>query len=144
MVKMENQTENLDYEIERFQASLIPFGYLDIKAAVETAIEGGHDGEWLAEEINRWIENTGMTMENVDPNFVAYDSLLQEARSDIEELTEIDILNDTENQVDVYGNYMCTTLDYSEEAKEELEKILKDIEEDDKTLAIKWLESELG
>ena len=137
-------SENIEYEIERFQAAIIPFGYLDIKAAVATALEGGHDGEWLAEQVQQFMEDTDIKLDDIDPNYVAYDSLLQEARTEIEEITEIDILNDTKSQVEVYGNYMCTSLDYSEEAAEELRGILEKIVDEDKTPAIKWLQNELG
>ena len=138
-------SENLDYEIKCFQDALIPFGYLDIKAAIETAIEGGHDGDWLAEQIEEFMDSCGINrLSEIDPNYIAYDSLLQEARNDIEKLTDIDILNDVKEEVNVYGNFMCTSLDHSEEAKEELEKILRKIQEDDKTTAIKWLENELN
>ena len=135
--------KNLEYEIERFQSSLIPFGYLDMKSAIETALEGGHDGEWLAEQIQQFVEDTDTQMNDVDPNYVAYDSLLQEARNDIAELIDTDILNDVDEEVYVAGNYMCTTLDYSEEAKEELCKILREISEEDETEAIKWLKQEI-
>lgn len=136
--------EILSREIDDFNLNMVPFGYSDIKEAVRTALEGGHDGRWLAETIEEYMDDIGITkLSEIDPNYVAYDSLLQEARNDIIELTETDILNDTKDQVDVYGNFMCTAFDYTEEAKEELLEILSRISDEDKTDAIKWLEGEM-
>ena len=140
---MKHTEKRIEYEVDRFNAYIIPFGSRDIYEAVNTALDGGHDGDWLAEQINEFIESTGVTMESIDPNYIAYDSLLQEARNDIDELTDIDIMNDVSEEVNVYGNFMCTTLDYTEEAKDELLKILKEISEEDQTEAIKWLIEEL-
>ena len=136
--------ENIEHEVECFNSTIIPFGSRDIYEAVRVAIKGGHGGCWLAEQVNEYIESTDSKMENLDPNYIAYDGLLQEARNDIDELTGTDILNDTDEQVFVYGNYMCTSLDYTEDARVELLEILKGIDGDDKTPAIRWLASEMG
>ena len=130
--------------MDDFTYSLIPFGSADIRALIVTAINAGKDGDWCAEQIEEFTESTGISkLSDIDPNYVIYDSLLQEARNEIDELTDIDILNDLSEEVYVSGNYMCTTLDYSEEAKEELLNVLKEIKEEDLTDAIKWLISEL-
>ena len=139
-----NEDEKLKYEIECFNSAIAPFGYADVKEAVRTAIEGGHNGDWVAEQIEEYMDSCGITkLTEIDPNYIAYDSLLQEARNDITELTDKDILNDTSHQVEVYGNFMCTSLDYTEEAKEELLEILKEISVDDETDAVKWLINEM-
>jgi hypothetical protein len=131
--------ERLEREMENFNAQLIPFGYADIKAAVETALEANKDGDWAAEQITNFIDSTETKMEDIDPVYVVFDSLVQEARNDISELTQKDILNDTNKQVEVYGNFMCTSLDYSEEAQRELKEIMQEVEMEDFTDAMKWL-----
>ena len=136
--------EKIEYQVECFNSTIIPFGSRDIYEAVRVAVEGGHDGYWLAEQVNDYIELTDAKMENLDPNAIAYDALLQEARSEIDKLIDIDILNDTDEQIFVYGNCMCTSLDYTEDAKEELLKILKKIDDENKTKAIEWLEGEMA
>ena len=78
-------------------------------------------------------------MEDIDCVYVVFDSLLQEARNDIEQLTGKDILNDTNEQIEIYANYMCTSLDYSEAAKAELNEIMKVIPKEDFTDAMQWL-----
>lgn len=136
---MTENKERLDREIEYFNAQLIPFGSADIKAAVETALEAGHDGDWAAEQITEFMESTETKIDDIDPVYVVYDSILQEARGDIETATKKDILNDTKKQVEVYGNYMCTSLDYSTEAQEELKEIMSKVPKEDFTPAMKWL-----
>ena len=147
---MINETEKereerwLEYQTERFYASLIPYGSRDVYEAIKTVIDGGHEGDWLADKILEYIDECDAKLEDIDPNYIAYDSLLQEARSDIEELTGIDILNDLSSEVYVAGNYMCTTLDYSGEVLEELKEVLEKIKEEDRTQPIDWLVEELN
>jgi len=138
-----NTNEKIQYETESFLKHLIPFGSGDIRAAIETALKAGKNGDWAGEQINNYIEETGSKLEDIDPNYVIYDALLQEARNDIEQLTGKDILNDTHSQIEVYANYMCTSFYYTEEAKEELKEILKDVNKEDYTDVINWLLSEL-
>ena len=147
---MINETEKereekwLEYQTERFYATLIPYGSRDVNEAIKTVIDGGHEGDWLADKILEYIDDVGGKLEDIDPNYIAYDSLLQEARSDIEELTGIDILNDLSSEVYVAANYMCTTLDYSEEALKEVKEVLEKIKEEDRTQPIDWLVEELN
>jgi len=82
-------------------------------------------------------------MEDVDPNYVIYDALLQEARGDIEAATGTDILSDLNEEVTVCGNYMCTTLDFTEKARSETLAVIARVPEGDRTDAIKWLTREL-
>jgi hypothetical protein len=148
MSNLENKTqeqkeqitqEKLDREIGDFTRQLIPFGSGDIRAAVETALSAGKDGDWAAEQIEQWIEDTETALKDIDPCAVVYESLLQEARNDIQELTEKDILNDTDEQAYVYGNFMCTSLDYSTRAQKELKEIMSKVSKEDFTDAMNWL-----
>jgi hypothetical protein len=129
----------LDREIADFTARLIPFGSRDIAAAIETALEANKDGDWAADQIEQYIEETNMQLKDIDPVYVIYESLLQEARNDIEDAINKDILNDTNEQVYVAGNYMCTSLDYSTQAQQELAEIMTQIPKEDYTDAMTWL-----
>ena len=133
----------LQRNIEDFYAALMPLGSADVRAAVQSAIEGGHDGDWAADKIRDFMEDTGSTLDQIDPNAAVYDALLQEARNDIEQAIQTDILNDTTEQIEVAGNCMCTSLDYTEGAKTELIAILAGISPDNYTDAINWLISEV-
>ena len=131
-------------EIERFNFGMVPFGYADIQTAVETALEGGKDVDWLVSEIEEYMDSVGITkLSDIDPCFIAYYGLLQVARNDIDELLDIDIMNDVSSEVYVYGNYMCTSLDGTSEAYQELNEILNKVSEEDMTQAIKWLKEEV-
>ena len=136
---MTENKERLDREIGDFTDRLIPFGWADMKAAIEAALEAEHDGDWAAEQIEQWQEDTETPLKDIDCVAVVYDALLQEARADIETATKKDILNDTKEQVNVYGNCMCTSLDYSTEAQKELKKIMSKVPKKDYTPAMKWL-----
>ena len=142
-VKADEQRK-LDLEISCFNKQLIPFGYRDIEVAVEAAIDAGHDGYWAAEQVLEYVEDTETSLDKVDPCYVVYDAILEEARNDIDQLTGKDIFNYTKEQVEVYGNYMCTTLNYSEKAQTELLATLKNIPETDITPAINWLKEKLN
>ena len=122
---------------------IVPFGYHDVDAAIKVAKETGHDANWAGEQVTEYLANVGGKLEDIDPICVVFDSLLQEARNDIDTATGVDILNDTKEQIEVYGNYVCTTLDYSEKAKEEALAIIAKVKDEDTTDAIRWLKRQL-
>ena len=136
---MTENKERLDREIGDFTAYLIPFGSADIQTAIETALDAEHDGQWAAEQVEQWAEDTETPLKDIDCVAVVYESIFEEARTDIESATEKDIVNDTKEQVYVAGNYMCTSLDYSEKAQAELKEIMSKIPKEDFTPAMKWL-----
>jgi len=133
----------VEREVVDFSMSLIPFGSMDVRDLVQTALDAGKDGDWAAEKILEFVDDTGSRMEDVDPNYVIYDALLQEARGDIEAATGTDILSDLNEEVTVCGNYMCTTLDFTEKARSETLAVIARVPEGDRTDAIKWLTREL-
>jgi len=137
------EERRIEREMDDFTYTLIPFGSADIRALVITAINAGKDGRWCAEQITEYMDQCEAKLGEIDPNYVICDALLQEARNDIDQLTGIDILNDLSEEVNVSGNFMCTSLDYTEEAKEETLNVIKEIDEEDRTDAINWLISEL-
>lgn len=141
-IQEQKAQEKLEREVEYFNAALIPFGSADIRTAVETALEAGKDGQWAAEQITEYMDSTGTKIDDIDPVYCVFDSLLQEARNDIDNLTGKDILNDTRDQVYVAGNYMCTSMDYSTSAQQELAEIMHTIDKDDYTDAMTWLWNE--
>lgn len=83
-----------------------------------------------AEAVEEFCDSTGTPLVGkndtlIDTTYVIYDYILQKARTNIEEITGNDILNDTQNQVYAYGNYCCSGFDYSGDAIEEIQKIIK-------------------
>ena len=138
---MVNEQE-LKQETASFHKQICPFGYGDVDALVQTALEAGKDGEWAGEQITQYIEDTGEEMGDLDPVCIIFEALLQEARTEIEDLTGKDILNDTEEQIYVAGNFMCTSLDYSTLAQSELKAIMDTIPKKNYTKVLNWLYSE--
>ena len=137
---------DIDYEIKSFIQSLIPFGSADVAAAVQAAVDAGQDGSWAAEQVEQYMKDTGSSLDDIDPVAIVYESLLQEARNNIDNLTGIDILNDTREQVYVYGNFMYTYYDYSQEAIQEIIDIFrehKNVTKADLDIATKWFLDQL-
>lgn len=107
-----------DSQVNDFITEFCPFGYMDCKAAVETAYEAGFDSQWAADQVQEFCESTGSKIGDVDPCYCVYNSILQGARNEIDNLTSFDIQNDA--SFDTYGNFMCTSYDYNEESKQSL------------------------
>ena len=111
-------------EVNELQLYFCPFGYLDVKAVCEIG-----DSLWIYErELFEIIDNDRESMgysnyDNFDPVASILDHVLQMARNKIEEVTGYDFLNDCSGngtEIYTYWNYMCSSYDYSEEAKQEL------------------------
>lgn len=138
---MKMNTENL---IADLQASFCPFGYRDVERAATVIEEAGFYNSDLVEAIESFCEDTDTKLSSIDPVYCAYDFIFQTVRSEIEEKTGKDVLNDTDKQIDVHGNYMCSSFDYTEEAKGEFMDIVNRIEPKDRSVALNWIIEELG
>lgn len=138
--------EQLNQLTDEAAACFNPFGYMDLKAAVRTANEVGERPSWVAELVEEKAEEWGMSVSKVDPVDIVYDSILQHARNEIEQLTGYDLSNDcASGEIYVAGNFCCTSYDYTEAAKEELKSKLKKakVSVDDFDLKTQWFLSEL-
>ena len=73
MANLKEITENaINYNYEMFTNYLIPFGSLDIRTAIKTALQVGEDGEWAAEQIEEFAESCGININEVDPVYCVY------------------------------------------------------------------------
>jgi len=115
-------------EVNALQLYFCPFGFLDVKAICEIG-----DSLWIYEsELFEIIDNDRESMgydhyENFDPVASVLEHVLQMARNKIEEVTGYDFINDYSGSgtgIYTYWNYMCSSYDYSEEAKSELSEKL--------------------
>lgn len=114
-----------DLQINNAIASFCPFGSLDIRAAVNAALQAGKDSDFVYESVNEFAESCGVTIDKCDPVYCVLDAILQEARNEIDKECDFDFLNDIQSgSIDTYGNFMCSSYDVSEEAKKELTKVL--------------------
>lgn len=111
--------KNLEKEYNTFIKCMIPFGSLDIKTALETALEVEENSEWVAKIVNDFMEETNIAMEDVDVVYCVYDAILQEVRNEIDDLIGFDFAND-DAEIYTYGNYMSTSYDWSEDAPQKI------------------------
>ena len=120
---MKNNKEITQHEISRFASHFCPFKLGDIKAAISWAYEAGLDEYWVAKRVLEFADDVSAgNLSDIDPVYVVLDSILEEARNEISEVTEssFDILNDTEEQINIDGNYIASSFDYSDEAVSEI------------------------
>lgn len=124
--------EKVERESGRFLEGLTDYGSSDIATAVETFLKVGLNGSELADQIREFSEDTGSPLDKIDICYVACDYILQMARNKISEVIDFDIVNDIKGGTEFYtsGNYMCTSFDYSSEAKEQLIEKLKESTQD--------------
>jgi len=135
--------EVLDKRTDEAIACLSPFGYLDMREATRAALEAGKSESYVADECDEYIESCGIEggLKNIDPVYIVYDSLFQEARTNIDNLADFDICNDWEDgYIDVDGNYFDTRFNVDQTALDQLKKVLKDknIKWDDLEDVTKW------
>lgn len=138
---MKITNEKISREYDNFCANLIPFG---IRRAVEVAIEAGEDGDWAAEQIEQFAEETGGSIKDCDPVYCVYDSILQEARNEIDDLINFDFCNDGA-EIYTYGNFMATSYDWSDDAPQKIkEKLIEnEIDFNDLTTMTQWFLKEI-
>jgi len=140
---MKNLNEITENQIisnyDDFTSNLIPFGSLDIREAVKTALQVGEDGDWAAEQVREFADSCGMKIEDCDPVFCVYDTILQEARNEIDDLINFDFCND-DAEIYTAGNYCATSYDWSDDANEKIkDKLIEnDILFDDLSDKTQW------
>ena len=127
-------------QVNDFKASFCPWGYLDIKVALRNYFEAGKSSDELVEAIENFADDvmgTDSKLENIDPVYIAFDTLQQEARTEIENATGKDISNDDPySGVNVYSNYMATSFDGTDEAYTATKKLIDTMEE--KSEVVQW------
>ena len=112
--------------IKDFYSSVCSYGYLDIKHAISVFIEVGKSGDELSEEVLNFSEDTETKLKDIDVCYIAYDTILQEARGKIEEVLGFDFLNEGDGtDIYTYGNYMCSSYDRTEDLKDYILKKLE-------------------
>jgi hypothetical protein len=141
-VRSEEELKEID--IADFRASFCPYGYMDIKIACEVVREAGHTVEELINDIEQFSDECQTKIADIDPVYMAYRIVFEEARRQIEELTGKDICNDVKSGIEIAGNFMCTQFDYTNEAKEEFLQIIAEIPEEDRSKELKFIISEIA
>ncbi len=112
-----------------FYRSLIPWKSLDVECALNfwnrTTGETLQNFDYVIEDFQSQM---GVEMKDLDIVAIAYEYVLGEARNNIDNVYEYDFINDYDGpgtEIHVYGDYMATGYDYSSDAIEKLENIIK-------------------
>lgn len=127
--------QRLEREIDSFYREVSSYGYSDIKEAVKTFFVCGFDASELAEAVQEYSKDVGTPLQDIDVCAVAYERILQLARTKINDIIGYDFLNDFKgggSEIYVYGNYCATSFDYSENAIEELQDKINKANEDER------------
>ncbi len=121
----EREKEHTDNEIKYFESSCCPMGWRDIQMAINLAKQYGKEDPsgWLKENLDNYIDSTEAKLEDCDIGYIAYDAILQEVRNEIIEIIEFDICNDANFYT--HGNYMCSSIDHSEQDTEKLTEVIQ-------------------
>jgi hypothetical protein len=109
--------EQIIYNYENFTSNLIPFGSADIREAIITSLAVGEDGDWAAEKVREFSDSCDIKIEDCDPVYCVYDTILQEARNEIDGLINFNFFNDGA-EIYTNGNFCATSYDWSDEAPE--------------------------
>jgi len=120
----EEHDRQIKYMIENFQAECCPYGYMDIQAAMEIFKDFNKTSCDLIEAIDEYIYSCEGDRNALDITALAYDTILQEIRNKIDTLIGFDLMNDANFYA--YGNYMCSSFDYSTDDIELLTKAIKE------------------
>ena len=121
--------ENLTYEIKSFKENFCKFWYLDIETAIKKADEVWINWDKLYEIMKEEADSIWIDINELDPVYIIYEYILQEARNNIIEITWFDFVNDWA-EVCTYWNYMATSYDYRDEYLEIIKEKIKDFEKE--------------
>lgn len=140
-------TNITDSDLVRFYSGISNWGHLDVVRALEVFKEAGLWPGDLVDEVNDFIDETGLPLKDIDICWVAYDGILQRARNKILEVLDFDFVNG-DAEIYTYGNYVATLYDYTDKSMDKFKEILnkatneqkKELREDNETY---WFLKEL-
>ncbi len=118
----------LDSDIKQFQVQFCPYGYTDVKAAVAFFRKFDKRPGELFEHLENFCEMYGIGFDKADPCYVAYEAILQEARTALDKVLDFDIQNDAEFYT--HGEYCATFYESSPGSMERLKEALFFADED--------------
>ena len=119
----EKQNRIIEQETRDFFAHLLPYGSLNVRAAIEFCLEAGLSGDDLGDIVTDFCEGTDTKLSDADVVYLVKDHVLQMARNAIHKIAGYDFCNDYRGdgqEIYTYANYLDSQYDYSEEAKGEL------------------------
>lgn len=127
-------------KIVDFYRSLVPWGILDIEYAINTLESSSVQMRDVIEKVNAY-QDSGKKLEDLDICGVIYETALDEARENIYQEADLDLMG---YQINVYSNYLDTSFDYLHERVKILEKNLEKFSLSDFNETTQWFFSEIG
>lgn len=118
--------------------SVLGWKWLDVQRVTEILEESGIDNLDFSEYIEQYCIETSLPIQNIDACGVAYEYILELARSNIEEYTGKDIVNDTDG-FSVYQNYICTSFDCADDVRELIISLVDQIPEEKRAKATQFV-----
>lgn len=116
--------------VSELQGYFCPFGYLDMQAICKIWDEVDLREDELFDIIDNSREDMGYSSwDNFDPVYSVLEHVVQSARNKISEVTGYDFMNDysgSGSEIYAHGNFMCSSIDYSDSAKDELTSYISD------------------
>lgn len=126
MTNLNLATEATIEQINDAQMAFCPFGSLDIQKSVNVSLKAGKSTDFLYDSVLEFSQQCEAKIEDCDPVYCVMDAILQEARNEINKLCNFDFCNDLKSgSIDTYGNFICSSYQCDEEAKNQLKKVLK-------------------
>ena len=124
----EQTAEHSQSHVDEFISLCNPFGYRDIQCAINTYLAVGKTAQDLFDDCTSFVDDIGGQFNELDICYIAHDNNLQSARHEIESQTSFDICNDS--NFEVYGNFICTSINYDDDDKDSLISALKELDRD--------------
>lgn len=107
--------DQIHNNIQDLLFNLMPYGYLDLKRAINILHEIGSNTDYLADLLKSYSDECGLSISELDVVGVLYDGIMHEAKQEIEEITTIDFLN--ESKIYPAFNYLATNYDNIQDCK---------------------------
>ena len=128
-MKTKLKNPDVNEAIHNFLLHCSPWKHDDMVTAIETCNDIDKHYFYLVDAIDTYgvaDENAETNYKSTDINYCLYRRILNDSREKIKALTGYDI-NSIDNDGDIYvhGNCLCTCFDYSSQAKNKLQEIIK-------------------
>lgn len=114
------------YSKEDLYSAIVPWGSMDIDEMLSLCNEYEINLYTVIEEMEEKANDIGVHLSELDPVASVYEHILNIARSEIEELTKKDILNDTEQSAYVFSNYLDSSIQIDSKDAEEIKRWIKE------------------
>ena len=121
---MNDKEKILNKKTQDLMLEFCPFCFGDMQAIVSTIESVGKStSDAYTMIIDRAKEINEGKLDNIDPVYCVYDALRGEAIKELQK--QINFENFDFDSIEVYGNYLCSSLQIDNETKQELIEILK-------------------